>query len=51
MQIWNVWKKSPPKLGDFQNKRQIEPKTQIIFVMVIILYTLLVVSVLLLFLP
>ena len=48
MQIWNVWKKSPPKLGDFQNKRQIEPKTQIIFVMVIILYTLLVVSVLLL---
>ena len=34
MQIWNVWKKSPPKPGDFQNKCQIEPKTQIIFVMV-----------------
>ena len=27
-------KKSPPKPGDFQNKCQIEPKTQIIFVMV-----------------
>ena len=38
MQIWNVWKQSHPKPGDFQNKCQIEPKTQIICVMVYSVY-------------